>query len=676
MEAAKALSDASEQIQIWISKASDVLNGLSAEDDVEWAAAGGREGIEDVDKAINRFQNLIEVYVLSIERLQTREDVASLPAEELQTSVKRMESIITSWQKVKDTLKGVKKQVEIAMEWEELWNSVLGEIGQEMEGLNRLVFEMEEKRHQGAESLLSSKDSIDINDLETIVEERPGHGEALSGNRLSLPPFSPTSQFQSPSANENGREDSSLLALFARMQPLRASLDFLPMRLSSFHVRGNEVFPSACQDLDLRRVQLEEQWKKLETDAESLRRELGEDRWILVFRNAGRQALKMEESISRSFNKLKEAVDSGEHQINGSSFAAKVESYDAKKIHYGPAIERVLAIIDRGVMERLTVNGEILRLQSDMKKRWTALQTEMHDMDLVLEDLLAESPDKQLRDSVSTVMSSERSVASSLVDTPGSSPASSVVGTSRKSSLQGSRTPTPLVNGKARKSGGGSRLPSSIPRKIPLTLSGEFSARDSASPVTSRTNQGSSLPVSNRPRWNATKKVVSRDFLPLSALEPSPYAKPAVVKRTNFLRATSTPTGIRTPGMRAVSTPNPQAAPQTPSTVPRVSVSVSVTNLQPTTGKSSLPVPTTPAIAKVSPQAAQTAPATHTFRPKPSLTNLRTPSQQTSTGRRSSLLQHPPRPKFTDGNDADTESPSHHKTRSVSAMGVGGGEEE
>ena len=126
-------------------------------------------------------------------------------------TVKEMEGIITSWQKVKQTLRGVKEQVEIAMEWEELWNSVLGEIGQELEGLNRLVFEMEERRHEGAEGLFSGgKESIDISELETIVEERPGSGPAAGNNRFSFPPFSPSSPIQA-SAQES-KDDSSLLA--------------------------------------------------------------------------------------------------------------------------------------------------------------------------------------------------------------------------------------------------------------------------------------------------------------------------------------------------------------------------------------------------------------------------------------------------------------------------------
>ena len=278
------------------------------------------------------------------------------------------------------------------------------------------------------------------------------------------------------------------------MQPLRASLDFLPMRLSVFHVRGNSLFPSACLDLESRRDQLEALWKKLEGDAEALRRELGEDRWVLVFRNAGRQALKMCESITRSYDKLRDGVENGEQLKDPATFTKKVENYEQKKIHYGPAIERVLAIIDRGVLDRLTVNGEILRLQSDMKRRWSALQADMRDMDLVIEDVNNERSAKQLRDSVSTVVSSERSVSSSIADTRSSSPASSVMIASRKSSFQGSRTPTPLVYNKTRQPSSGSSRPngntptsrqassSSIPRRAPFSRNITSEFRDSVSP--------------------------------------------------------------------------------------------------------------------------------------------------------------------------------------------------
>lgn len=290
-------------------------------------------------------------------------------------------------------------------------------------------------------------------------------------------------------------------------------------------------------------------------------------------------------------------------------------------------------------------------------------------MDVNLEEITAEcNRDKQLRDSVSTVMSSERSVTSSLVETPGSSPASSVVGTSRKSSFQGSRTPTPLMNPKSRKRSSSRLGPSSIPRRIPLTQSGEFTLSPAASPLATRAGNGKApakselpVPTSNRPRWSHSTRLENRDFKPLSTFEPSPYAKAPVAKHTNFLRSTSTPT--QTPrlahktSLRNITTPGQIShppLPTAPSTVPKIAVS------QNTPRKSSLPVPaTTPARAT----------SALTNRKPPSA--VKTPSQRpTSALRKSNAAVLPPP---TDGNEADSESPSHHKPRSrpASALSIG-----
>jgi len=659
-EAAKALSDATDQIMLWIGKASEALSGLNAEDDVDWAAAGGREGIEEVDGAISRFEKLVQVYIVAIEKLQTREDIALLSAEELNSSVKQLEGVLMAWHKIKQTMKGIREQVEVAMEWEELWSTVLGEIASEMEALNRLVFEMEEKRHEGAESLLTVKESLDLNELEIIVEDRPGRGKKASNRFSVVPPFSSSSPLQ-PADHSESKEDASLLALFARMQPLRASLDFLPMRLSTFHIRGNVVFPTACEDLEKRRNQLEEQWGKLEDDSEALRRELGEDRWVLVFRNAGRQALKMCESISRSFVKLKDGIDTGEHQFNMAGLSKKIENYEAKVQHYGPAIERVLAIIDKGVLDRLTVNGEILRLQSDMKRRWSSLQEDVRDMELVLGDINAEAKERQLRDSVSTVMSSERSLGSSLLDTPGSSPASSITGVSRKNSFQGSRTPTPLNNTKTRKTTftpgttgrSSTRVSfSSATHRTPLTRPSYMDMRSSPTPSPSFALSPPVTRSDNRPRWKAIGKAQSRDFAPLSKFEPSPYAKVPITPKPYIPRYTATaPSTIPTSGRRSQFSARIVSEPVFHVRPPSAAFSRSETA---TSRKSSLPVPVTPQRRSVTPS----------IRPESSLATKRPPSSLRGPvsasanyrTRRSSMLPVPP--PFRDGNDADSESPS------------------
>ncbi|EHL03421.1 hypothetical protein M7I_0644 [Glarea lozoyensis 74030] len=416
---------AAEQIRSWIQKASEVINGLDGDDDVEWAAAGGREGLAEVDNAISRFEELINVYVSAIESLQNRPDIATVPGEELKRVVLQVETILKEWEKIRKTLKGVKNSVEIAMEWEELWNTVLGDIGNEMDILSRLVFEMEEKRHKTL--LEEAGGDLDINELKTIVEETPPSKRSQANNRYSITAFPMSPGSPNTPTTSMAPDDSSLLALFARMQPLRASLDFLPMRLSSFHSRADNIFPTACEELETRRESLEKSYTSLEKDAQSLRHEIGEDKWVLIFRGASRKNQKMYESVERSVMKLKAAVETGLHLNNPATMGKQIESYESKKTHYGPAIEQVLFIIENGVKDRSTVNGEILRLHSDMQGKWNNLKEQMAELDVSLEEIQADKRNQQLRDSISSMVSNDRSTIGSFNDTPGSSPASSVI---------------------------------------------------------------------------------------------------------------------------------------------------------------------------------------------------------------------------------------------------------
>ncbi|KAI9725575.1 MAG: hypothetical protein M1828_003063 [Chrysothrix sp. TS-e1954] len=563
-QAARKLGDAADQIQTWVQKSSDVLDGLDAGDDVEWAAAAGRDGLGEVDGAIARFESLVQVYVDAVEKLQLRPDASSVSSKDMSKVVTQVERVAKDWQTVKRSLTSVKRQVELAMEWEELRNSVFEDIGSELEILSRQVFEMEERRHR-AEPLTEPNEAfggIDIGELETILEDVPGNGNRtarLSKYTLPPQPFPQTSPLQSPNP-VIAQDDTSLLGLFARMQPLRASLDFLPIKLSTLGNHARKTFPSACQELEDRRTSLEMQWTRLEGDAESLRKELGEDRWVLVFRNAGKQALRMIDSVERSISKLDESLDSNTQLKHAPSTMKKLESYEAKKMHYYPAIERVLGIVERGVKDRLTVNGEILRLQGDVQQRWRATKEDIKNMDSTLE-FYENLKTQQLRDSVSSVLSSEKSLFSATMDTPGSSPASSVRTTSRRTSQHEPVTPYP--NGRPRRdtstssnhsrvrtpvSNRHSSLPvpspasSKLPIKTPLTRSSAHQAPRSvstpsqrlASPVSTPSSKPSpqQLPTpakSDRPRWNTstsmTNSPIGHNFRPLAVTTPSPYAK-------------------------------------------------------------------------------------------------------------------------------------------------------
>ncbi|KAL8911738.1 MAG: hypothetical protein Q9171_003130 [Xanthocarpia ochracea] len=545
-KATKAFSTAAEQMRRWSRKANDILTGMDADDDAQWAAAAGREGLEDIEKAIGRFEGLVHLYVKAIENLQERSDISDVPSEELEVLVEQMEVVLGDWNKVRNHLKTVKLQVELAMEWEELWNVVLGDIEQEADRLNLLIFEMEEKRHMSpSPEQMPDNMGLDVQELETIIEEAPTNAQIQGKHRFSLPAaFSAESPLTSPGF-ARAQDDSNLMALFARMQPLRASLDFLPMTLSSFRSRAEKGLPSACKELEDRRKGLELKWKILERDAETLRRELSEDRWILVFRNAGRQAEKLCESVERSINKLQESIDAGAQHISPAALAKKVESYEAKKMHYGPAVERVLAIIEKGVKDRQTINGEVLRLHLDSRARWIALESQMKELDLSLEDLNV-NKNQQLRDSISSIVSMDRSAPGSAFDTPGSSPASSVMGTpngkgdgvptgvdgaSRRSSLASYSTSrasssrrvfTTPANAGSTQAPGKTQITRSMTSDS-WSLSRGASPSPSARKVQSTPTPGGrpqrpSLTLSdgNKPRWNSSTKTDRNDFQPPS----------------------------------------------------------------------------------------------------------------------------------------------------------------
>lgn len=550
--AVKAVVGTGENVQMWIQKAATIMGGLEVDDEVDWAASGGREGTEAIDRAISQFDALINSYVKIIEDVQARDDIAEASSDHLETIVRHMDSALQNWAHVKSRLREIKGHVELAMEWEELWNTVFGEVETEVAELTQLLYDIEEKRHNVMMNTWPNvqepnSHSLDISELETIVEETPSNGGTSSNRRLSVssifvvPPATDTPIIQTP---ENDAGQSDLIAVFARLQPLKASIQFLPMRLSMFQSRAEDVYPSACEDIDYRRSALEENFRSLERAAESLRKEFSEDRWILVFRNAGAQAQKMFESVERSIVKLQDSIESGAHVHSPASLAKRIESYEAKKQHYVPAIERVISIIQKGVSDRLTVNGETVMLMNHMKDKVDALKASINVMDSSIEDLNIPGG-QQLRDSISTIVTMDSPATGSVVDTPGSSPASSVVmtpGNARKgattplgsSSRRGSSVSSAARStlSKVRRYSGLAQPPTTLTAKksaIPKLVAPSPAPSSVANTPTPAARKAPSRPASSldkRPRWNSSTNTNDLDVghvrKPTSLLDKRP----------------------------------------------------------------------------------------------------------------------------------------------------------
>ncbi|KAK6355068.1 hypothetical protein TWF696_004193 [Orbilia brochopaga] len=548
------LDGAYGQMNRWMRTAKTVLQGMDASDDVEWAAEG-RKSLNDVETAMKRFEGLVKVYVESIETIQDRPDIGTVDELSLKVVIDQMDLAVTQWKEIQDMLASVKAQVETAMEWTELWNSIMNDIQAELDACINCVFECEEKRYR-----VHAQENVDIDKLASIVES--------DGSRNSKP---------SPE-----REDmsSALLGLFARMQPLRASLDFLPMRISQFQYRAEEVFPTACEDLEMRREQLEKKWKALEKDADVLKKELGEDKWVVIFRNAGKQASTMMESVERTISKVKARTHSVSNVVADATLLKLVENYETKRTHYGSAIERVLSIVNKGMQDRLTVNGEIIRLHSDLQSTWNTLEQEMQELDNRLASIDL-SPQETIPTpaSVSTIpddLSSTSSVTSGhhtygngnrynghpkrqsiAVATPPStgSRLPRLRSISASASLK-SHLPMPHASSPSPKTtANAARRPQGVPiistpKPNPSLLS-PTTSRGSSPSLTSRrlsyqtppsrpslsrkaSNPGSS---DGRPRWNSSTNTTGNgfghNFKPLSATTPSPHRRDSMLLTPN-----------------------------------------------------------------------------------------------------------------------------------------------
>ncbi|KAI5295756.1 hypothetical protein KEM52_000347 [Ascosphaera acerosa] len=375
-DAVQQLRKYSLQMQQWLDKVADVLTGLDADEDIEWAAAGGRQSLDEITTAVTKFQTLVEAYLEAIGRISYRRDYTVTEPAALEMLQAQRNGVLDKWELVKSQLRDVRTQVELAIQWEDLWKVVLGDVSTEIDEISKLIFELEEKRHQIMTMDSDPSHGVDLNELETIVEDTPSARLTTSHAQASRAPGLMALQGLPPldTPTRSTADDMSLLELFARMQPLRASLDFLPMHLDTFLSRARAVFPTACQEVEDRRSYLERRYEKLQNDANVLKGELGEDRWVIVFRNAGAQANKMFDTIERSIGKLQDAISQGGMGINVTTIMTRIENFEAKRTHYKPAIQRVLGIIETGIKNRLTVNGEIIRLQTDLRARNEALE--------------------------------------------------------------------------------------------------------------------------------------------------------------------------------------------------------------------------------------------------------------------------------------------------------------
>ncbi|KAK7687864.1 hypothetical protein QCA50_009083 [Cerrena zonata] len=214
------------------------------------------------------------------------------------------------------------------------------------------------------------------------------------------------------SSDVSGVIDQSLATLDERLESVTQGIKTVNGRLEPLLNSVKTPTPLVADDagedaLILRKhgTMLAE-WEAVQKESQVLREELKEDKWLTVFRTVTEQADGMMTSLEKAVNRCQDFIyrihkfgpddllspptPSGSTRSEKSPltyevFSTLIDSFEAKKKHYMPATTKVLSIIDKGVQDRVTKNGECLRRHAESTQRWKNLKERISRTDAEME---------------------------------------------------------------------------------------------------------------------------------------------------------------------------------------------------------------------------------------------------------------------------------------------------
>ncbi|GAA6011822.1 hypothetical protein JCM10207_004256 [Rhodosporidiobolus poonsookiae] len=251
--------------------------------------------------------------------------------------------------------------------------------------------------------------SMSIQEVNTLVFEIQELRHATSAG----PPAKSTLDSANPI-----EVDAALIKLDAKLETVRAELATVEAQVKPL-LDGPSSPAEEAGELGFLRTKWTEtlaDWDSAQQDAEMLNEELKEDKYLTVFKTVAQQAEDMMKSLEKVLSQSQQFVldassvaakspsttsarlprspsaplgslsassssyfpDVAAAQAQLASFTTLHKSLTAKVKYYSPACDRVLKILGKGIADRSTKNGEVLRRYGEMKSRWRNLQERIH----------------------------------------------------------------------------------------------------------------------------------------------------------------------------------------------------------------------------------------------------------------------------------------------------------
>ncbi|KAL5513154.1 hypothetical protein ACEPAH_3552 [Sanghuangporus vaninii] len=218
-----------------------------------------------------------------------------------------------------------------------------------------------------------------------------------------------TQSSRDPQGSSSGVIDQALMSLDARLEAvnrgMKAVTDALePLRSQT--PKQDEDHNDQRALLLRKHEALQSDWESVQDETDVLREELKEDKWLTVFRTVSEQADGMMSSLEKAIQRCQEFIWRVRKRVPSEdatllaqaspssrdaapltyeTFCTLQDSYEAKKKHYMPATSKVLSIIDKGVQDRVTKNGECLRRHAESSQRWKNLKERIQRTDAEME---------------------------------------------------------------------------------------------------------------------------------------------------------------------------------------------------------------------------------------------------------------------------------------------------
>ncbi|EJU03822.1 hypothetical protein DACRYDRAFT_43050, partial [Dacryopinax primogenitus] len=248
------------------------------------------------------------------------------------------------------------------------------------------IFEIQELRHASSASSGSSK-----------IEGLPDGGEAGTSASIDSALMILDEKLESVSAAVHAIDES--------LETLLSAPDRTPTQVQVF-LPPLPGLGQGEKELVLRKLEdMRAQWEDVSSASEELKEELREDKWLAVFRTVSAQADDMMGSLEKAVSTCHDFIwqagrmdDSHSPSslsssllsptrtsINLETFRTILASYESKKKYYVPATTKVISVIDKGMRDRATKNGECLRRHAELRLRWRNLRERMGRIDSEME---------------------------------------------------------------------------------------------------------------------------------------------------------------------------------------------------------------------------------------------------------------------------------------------------